>query len=134
MGRIRIVGARRADQLRGQVRARGAHHPASRRRVAGRRWASRRAPRGARRRARRLPRRDAAGGGRLMGELRGLLRYFRPYRRALSWGIVSILMSVVIGMASPLLVGHAVDSFKTAPSMRTMAMYAGLLVLVAAGR
>jgi len=69
-----------------------------------------------------------------MGELRGLLRYFRPYRRALSWGIVSILMSVVIGMASPLLVGHAVDSFKTAPSMRTMAMYAGLLVLVAAGR
>jgi len=69
-----------------------------------------------------------------MGELRGLLRYFRPYRRTLVAGILSILASVVIGMASPLLVGRAVDSFKTSPSLRTLLGYAGLLVLVAAAR
>jgi ATP-binding cassette subfamily B protein len=69
-----------------------------------------------------------------MGELRGLLRYFRPYRRTLVLGILSILVSVVIGMASPLLVGRAVDSFKTSPTLRTLLVYAGLLVAVAAAR
>ena len=69
-----------------------------------------------------------------MKALAGLLPYFRPYRRALATGILSILASVVVGMATPLLVGDAVDSFRGAPSMRSMAVYAGLLVLVAAVR
>jgi len=69
-----------------------------------------------------------------MGELRGLLRYFRPYKRALVTGILSILCGATIGMASPVLVGRAVDSFRTAPSQRTMLLYAGLLLLVSAGR
>ena len=69
-----------------------------------------------------------------MKSLAGLLPYFRPYRRAITIGILTILASVVVGMATPLLVGDAVDSFRTAPSFRTLALYAGLLVLVAAVR
>jgi ATP-binding cassette subfamily B protein len=69
-----------------------------------------------------------------MRELRRLLPYFRPYRRALVMGMASILAGAIIGLASPLLVGRAVDSFRTAPSTRTMLLYAGLLVLVAACR
>ena len=69
-----------------------------------------------------------------MRELRGLLPYFRPYRRAVVFGMVSILAGATIGLAGPLLVGGAVDSFRTAPSARTMLVYAGLLVLVAACR
>jgi ATP-binding cassette subfamily B multidrug efflux pump len=66
--------------------------------------------------------------------LRGLLPYFRPYRRALLLGVLTIFCSVAVGMATPLLVGNAVDSFRSGPTLRTMAMYAGLLVLVAAVR
>src|SRR5262245_29321708 len=69
-----------------------------------------------------------------MRELRRLLPYFRPYRRAVALGMLSILAGATIGLASPLLVGRAVDSFRTAPSPRTMLVYAGLLVLVAACR
>ncbi|HEV8629765.1 MAG TPA: ABC transporter ATP-binding protein [Thermoanaerobaculia bacterium] len=69
-----------------------------------------------------------------MKELRGLLPYFRPYRRAMALGMLSIVVSVVIGLASPLLVGHAVDSFKSAPSLATLLTYAALLVAVAASR
>ena len=69
-----------------------------------------------------------------MKQLRGLLRYFRPYRRQIAIGMSSILFGAVIGLASPVLVGNAVDSFRTAPSARTMLVYAGLLVLVSAAR
>jgi ATP-binding cassette subfamily B protein len=66
--------------------------------------------------------------------LRGLLPYFRPHRRALVGGMAAILASVVVGMASPLLVGGAVDSFRSAPSLATLLGYSGLLLLVAAVR
>jgi ATP-binding cassette subfamily B protein len=69
-----------------------------------------------------------------MRELRHLLPYFQPYRRQVTLGMLSILAGVAIGLASPLLVGRAVDSFRTSPSVRTMLGYAGLLVLVAASR
>jgi ATP-binding cassette subfamily B protein len=66
--------------------------------------------------------------------LRGLLPYFRPYRRQIVLGMLSILCGAVIGLASPVVVGKSVDSFRTAPSPRTMLVYAGLLVLIAAAR
>ena len=69
-----------------------------------------------------------------MRSLRGLLPYFRPYRRQIVIGMLSILVGAVIGLATPVLVGSAVDSFRTAPSARTMLLYAGLLVAVAAAR
>jgi ATP-binding cassette subfamily B protein len=49
-------------------------------------------------------------------------------------GVAAILASVVIGLATPLLVGGAVDSFRTDPTARTLWTYAGLLVLVATAR
>jgi ATP-binding cassette subfamily B protein len=67
-------------------------------------------------------------------QLRGLLPYFRPYRRQIAVGMLSILAGAAIGLASPVLVGRAVDSFRTAPSARSMLVYAGLLVAVAAVR
>src|SRR5687767_2298773 len=66
--------------------------------------------------------------------LRGLQPYFRPYRRALIGGAGAILGSVVVGMATPLLVGGAVDSFRLSPSAATLMTYAGLLIGVAAVR
>ena len=66
--------------------------------------------------------------------LRGLRPYFRPYRRALIGGAGAILGSVVVGMATPLLVGRAVDSFRLSPSAATLMTYAGLLIGVAAVR
>ena len=69
-----------------------------------------------------------------MKQLRGLLPYFRPYRRSIAGGMLAILAGAVVGLASPVLVGRAVDSFRSAPSARTMLLYAGLLVLVAALR
>jgi ATP-binding cassette subfamily B protein len=66
--------------------------------------------------------------------LRHLLPYFRPYRWRMAGGVAAILASVVIGLATPLLVGGAVDSFRTDPTARTLWTYAGLLVLVATAR
>ena len=69
-----------------------------------------------------------------MRKLRHLLPYFRPYRLRMAGGVLSILASVVIGLATPLLVGGAVDMFKIDPNVRTLLLYAGMLVLVAAAR
>src|SRR5436305_4316284 len=44
-----------------------------------------------------------------MDDLRKFARYFRPYKKSLVTGILSILASVVIGLLIPLIVGHAVD-------------------------
>ncbi len=69
-----------------------------------------------------------------MRALRGLLPYFRPYRRQIVIGMLAILAGAVVGLASPVLVGRAVDSFHTSPAVRTMLLYAGLLVLLSAVR
>jgi ATP-binding cassette subfamily B multidrug efflux pump len=69
-----------------------------------------------------------------MKALAGLWPYLRPHRKALLWGIFTIFCSVVVGMATPLLVGSAVDSFRHGPTFGTLLRYAGLLVAVAAVR
>ncbi len=45
-----------------------------------------------------------------MGDLRKLLRYFRPYKVSLIVGIACILASVVFNVVQPLIVGNAIDS------------------------
>ena len=70
----------------------------------------------------------------MIEKLRHLLPYFRPYRARMTGGVLSILASAVIGLATPLLVGGAVDSFREDPTARTLYLYAGLIVLVAAVR
>ncbi len=69
-----------------------------------------------------------------MSGLAALLPYFRRRRRALLLGILSILASASLGLASPIVVGLAVDAFVGAPTARTLAGYALLIVAVTAGQ
>ncbi|HVS02803.1 MAG TPA: ABC transporter transmembrane domain-containing protein, partial [Thermoanaerobaculia bacterium] len=46
-------------------------------------------------------------------------------------GILAVIASVAVGMAAPLLVGQAVDTFRRAPAMGTLVAYGALLVAVA---
>jgi ATP-binding cassette, subfamily B, multidrug efflux pump len=57
--------------------------------------------------------------------------YLRPHKRKLVLGLLSILASVAVGMANPLLVGGAVDSLRTAVTWRTLLVYGGLILAVA---
>lgn len=63
-----------------------------------------------------------------------LFPYFKRYRRSFLGGLAAILAASVLGLASPLLVGQAVDSLKDAVTARSLALYASLLVGVAALR
>jgi ATP-binding cassette subfamily B protein len=45
-----------------------------------------------------------------MGDLRKLLRYFRPYKVSLIVGIASIMVGVVFNVTVPLVVGNALDA------------------------
>jgi ATP-binding cassette subfamily B multidrug efflux pump len=54
--------------------------------------------------------------------------YLRSHRRKLILGLATILASVILGMASPLLLGRAVDEMRTAISRDTLLTYAGLIV------
>jgi ATP-binding cassette subfamily B protein len=54
--------------------------------------------------------------------------FLRTYRRKLIPGIFAILASVVVGMATPLLVGRAIDSLRSEVSAGTLLGYAALLV------
>src|SRR5262245_21658573 len=45
-----------------------------------------------------------------MGELRKLLRYFRPYKVSLIVGIACIMAGVIFNVSIPLIVGNAIDA------------------------
>lgn len=57
-----------------------------------------------------------------------LIPFLRPYRRKLIPGLLAILASVIVGMASPLLVGRTVDALRADVSRQTLLGYALLLV------
>ena len=57
--------------------------------------------------------------------------YLRRHRRKLVLGLLSILVSVAVGMANPLLVGRAIDSLQVEVTWRALLTYAGLIVGVA---
>ncbi len=67
-----------------------------------------------------------------MTGLAALLPYFRARRRQLAAGVLAILGSAAVGLASPIVVGLAIDAFVEAPTGRTLAGYALLLVAIAA--
>ena len=46
----------------------------------------------------------------IMNDLRGLFRYFRPYRVSLAVGIACILAGVIANVTIPLIVGGAFDA------------------------
>ncbi len=54
--------------------------------------------------------------------------YLRNHRRKLILGLLSILASVVVGMANPLLVGRTIDALRESVSRRTLLEY-GLLIV-----
>lgn len=67
----------------------------------------------------------------MLKRLASLWPYLRPHKRKLVLGLLSILASVAVGMANPLLVGRAIDSLRTAVSWRTLLSYGGLILAVA---
>jgi ATP-binding cassette subfamily B protein len=66
-----------------------------------------------------------------MRRLRELVPYFRPYRGAMARGVASILAAAGFGLASPVLLGRAIDALRGAPSAATLARYGALVVAVA---
>jgi ATP-binding cassette subfamily B protein len=54
--------------------------------------------------------------------------YLRNHRRKLILGLLSILASVVVGMANPLLVGRTIDALRESVTRRTLLNYALLIV------
>ncbi len=67
-----------------------------------------------------------------MSGLAALLPYFRARLRPLVLGVLAIFGSAAVGLASPIVVGLAIDAFAEAPTGRTLAGYALLLVAIAA--
>jgi ATP-binding cassette subfamily B multidrug efflux pump len=60
--------------------------------------------------------------------LKYLWPFLRPHRRKLSWGLASIVASVLLGLASPLLVGHAIDAVRHGASYLALFGFCGLIV------
>jgi ATP-binding cassette, subfamily B, multidrug efflux pump len=67
----------------------------------------------------------------LLRRIAFLWTFLRHHRGKLALGLFAIFASVVVGLANPLLVGHAIDALRTRISLRTLLAYAGLLVAVA---
>jgi ATP-binding cassette subfamily B protein len=61
-----------------------------------------------------------------------LLPAFRPYRRQVILGLLAVLAAAWLGLATPWLVGSAVDRFSVAPKGSTFLRYAGLILAVTA--
>ena len=66
-----------------------------------------------------------------MRELRTLLPYVRPYRAALVWGIVLVVVSNAFGILSPKLLGMAIDALRR-PGVDGRAIVGYALLIVAA--
>ncbi len=61
-----------------------------------------------------------------------LLPFFARYPRKLVLGLASILLSVAVGLAAPVIIGAAVDAFRDQVSTATLLRYGALLVAVTA--
>ncbi len=66
-----------------------------------------------------------------MRKLTLLFPYFLRHRRALILGVVAILAASIIGLASPLLIGEAIDTLKGGMTVHGLLYYGGLLLAVA---
>jgi len=72
----------------------------------------------------------AAGAPDLFKRLAALWPYLSRYRVKLAVGLAAIVGSVVLGLASPLLLGGAIDALRADVSRATLLGYAGLIVAV----
>ena len=64
----------------------------------------------------------------MLKRLSALWPYLSRYRRKLSLGLLAIVGTVALGLASPLLLGNAVDALRTEIGRSTLLGYAGLIV------
>ncbi len=60
--------------------------------------------------------------------LKYLWPYLRPHRRKLFLGLAGVIASVLLGLASPLLVGHAIDAVRHRASLLALAGFGALIV------
>jgi ATP-binding cassette subfamily B protein len=70
----------------------------------------------------------------LLKRLTYLVPYFRPYKKSLVLGVLTIFGSVALGLLNPLLVGHGIDSLRAVFTGGTVLRYALLIVGVAAAQ
>jgi ATP-binding cassette subfamily B multidrug efflux pump len=70
----------------------------------------------------------------LLKRLTYLFPYFRPYKKSLALGTLTIFGSVALGLLNPLLVGHGIDSLRAVLTGGTVLRYALLIVAVAAAQ
>jgi ATP-binding cassette, subfamily B, multidrug efflux pump len=67
-----------------------------------------------------------------MDDLKKFARYFRPYRKHLIAGVLSILASTVVGLLIPYLVGRAVDELRGGVTWGALTRYALVILAVSA--
>lgn len=67
----------------------------------------------------------------MLKRLAYLWPYLRPHKGKLVLGLLSILASVAVGMANPLLVGRAIDSLQESVTWWALLTFGGLIVAVA---
>jgi ATP-binding cassette subfamily B protein len=64
----------------------------------------------------------------LFNRLKYLWPYLQPYRRKLAWGLLTVLISALLGLASPKLIGNAIDAVRHGASRLSLLGYGGLIV------
>jgi ATP-binding cassette subfamily B protein len=64
----------------------------------------------------------------LNNRLKYLWPYLQPHRRKLWWGLATILASSALGLASPLLIGHAIDAIRHGATRLSLAGYGALII------
>jgi ATP-binding cassette subfamily B multidrug efflux pump len=69
----------------------------------------------------------------VLNRLKYLWPYLRPHRRKLLLGMVTVVAATLLGLASPLLVGHAIDAMRRGASRLDLLTYGGLIVLFSLG-
>ncbi|HEX5732449.1 MAG TPA: ABC transporter ATP-binding protein [Blastocatellia bacterium] len=66
-----------------------------------------------------------------MSPFRKLLSYFAPYRRLVIFGVTCVLMTNLVKLTSPLVLGKAVDDLNAEVTHAKLLSYGGLLIAIA---
>ena len=66
-----------------------------------------------------------------MSPFRKLLSYFAPYRRLVIFGVVCVLMTNLVKLTAPLVLGKAVDDLNAEVTHAKLLSYGGLLIAIA---
>ncbi|MFL6262526.1 MAG: ABC transporter ATP-binding protein [Thermoanaerobaculia bacterium] len=64
----------------------------------------------------------------MLNRLKYLWPYLRPHRRKLAWGLLTIFISAMLGLASPKLIGNAIDAIRHGATHLTLLGYCGLII------